>query len=97
MEEDGAKPPVARLLTAGARSAGRLAHVTGVDRAVDEAVEEAILRALQSPAIGRAIERAMASHAEAAGLTSEELAQVVRRALETEAAEQSWTASRCRC
>ena len=90
MEEDGAKPPVARLLTAGARSAGRVAHVTGVDRAVDEAVEEAILRALRSPAIGRAIERAMATHAEAAGLTSEELAQVVRQALETEAAEQAW-------
>lgn len=90
MEEEAGKPPVARLLTAGARSAGRVAHVTGMDRAVDEAVEEAILRALRSPAIGRAIERAMASHTEAAGLNSEELAQVVKQALDSEAAEQAW-------
>jgi uncharacterized RDD family membrane protein YckC len=67
-----------------------MAHATGMDRAVDDAVEEAILRALRSPAIGRAIERAMASHTEAAGLNSEELAQIVKQALESEAAEQAW-------
>ena len=91
VEEDGGKPPVARLLSVGAKGAGRMAHVTGVDRALDEAVEEAILRALQSPAIGRALERAMASHAEAVGLSSSELADVVKRVLESEAAEQAWT------
>ncbi len=90
MEEDSGKPPVARLLTAGARGAGRVAHATGVDRALDEAVEEAILRALRSPAIGRAIERAMASHTEAAGLNGEELAQIIKQALESEAAAQAW-------
>lgn len=90
MEEDSDKPPVARLLSAGARGAGRVAQATGVDRAVDEAVEEAILRALRSPAVGRAIERAMASHAEAAGLNSEELARIVKQVLESEAAEQAW-------
>ena len=67
-----------------------MAQATGVDRAVDEAVEEAILRALRSPAVGRAIERAMASHAAAAGLSSEELARVVKQVLESEAAEQAW-------
>jgi uncharacterized RDD family membrane protein YckC len=67
-----------------------VAHATGVDRALDEAVEEAILRALRSPAIGRAIERAMASHTEAAGLNGEELAQIIRQALESEAAAQAW-------
>jgi uncharacterized RDD family membrane protein YckC len=67
-----------------------VAHATGVDRALDEAVEEAILRALGSPAVGRAIERAMASHAEAAGLSSEELARIVKQVLESEAAEQAW-------
>lgn len=90
MEEDSDRPPVARLLSAGARGAGRVAQATGVDRAVDEAVEEAILRALRSPAVGRAIERAMASHAEAAGLNSEELARIVKQVLESEAAEQAW-------
>jgi uncharacterized RDD family membrane protein YckC len=90
VDEDSDKPPVARLLSAGARGAGRVAHATGVDRALDEAVEEAVLRALRSPAVGRAIERAMASHAEAAGLSSEELARIVKQALESEVAEQAW-------
>lgn len=90
MEEDSGKPPVARLLSAGARGAGRMAHATGVDRALDEAVEEAILRALRSPAVGRAIERAFASHTEAAGLSSEEVAQIIKQVLESEAAEQAW-------
>jgi uncharacterized RDD family membrane protein YckC len=90
MGEDSDKPPVARLLGAGARGAGRVAQATGVDRALDEAVEEAILRALRSPAVGRGIERALASHAEAAGLSSEELARIVKQVLESEAAEQAW-------
>jgi uncharacterized RDD family membrane protein YckC len=90
MEEESGKPPVARLLTAGARGAGRVVHATGVDRAMDEAVEEAIVRALRSPAVGRAIERAMASHAEAAGLSSDEVAQIIKQVLESEAAEQAW-------
>ena len=67
-----------------------MAHATGVDRALDEAVEEAIVRALSSPAVGRAIDRAMAGHAEAAGLSSEEMARIVKQVLESEAAEQAW-------
>ena len=67
-----------------------MAHATGVDQALDEAVEEAIVRALSSPAVGRAIDRAMAGHAEAAGLSSEEMARIVKQVLESEAAEQAW-------
>ena len=72
-----------------------MAHVTGVDRALDDAVEEAILRALRSPAVGRAIERAMASQAEAAGLSSEELARIVKQVLESEASVQAWDEVSC--
>jgi uncharacterized RDD family membrane protein YckC len=90
VESDAGKPPVARLLTAGAKGAERVAHAAGVDRALDQAVEEALVRALRSPAIGRAIERAIESHAATVGLRSEELAQIVKRALESEAAEQVW-------
>jgi uncharacterized RDD family membrane protein YckC len=90
VEPDGGKPPVARLLTAGAKGAERMAHVAGVDRALDQAVEEAIVRALRSPAIGRAIERAMESHAATVELNSQEIAQIVKRAMESAAAEQAW-------
>jgi uncharacterized RDD family membrane protein YckC len=90
VESDAGKPPVARLLTAGAKGAERVAHAAGVDRALDQAVEEAIVRALRSPAIGRAIERAIESHAATFELRGEELAQIVRRALGSEAAEQVW-------
>jgi uncharacterized RDD family membrane protein YckC len=88
VESDSRRPPVARLLSAGARSAERVAHAAGVDHALDEAVEEAIVRALRSPAIGRAIERAIENHAMNVGLNNDEIAEVVRRALGSEAAEQ---------
>jgi uncharacterized RDD family membrane protein YckC len=91
VEPDGGKPPVARLLSAGARGAERMAHVAGVDRALDQAVEEAIVRALRSPAIGRAIERAIASHAATVDLNSDEIAQIVKQVLKSEGAEQAWT------
>ncbi len=90
VESGAGKPPVARLLTAGAKGAERVARATGVDRALDEAVEEAIVRALQSPAIGRAIERAMESQKVTAELDGEEVVQLVRRALDSEVAEQVW-------
>ncbi len=88
--DDGAKPPVARLLSAGARSAERMAHATGVDRALDEAVEEAIVRALRSPAIARAIERAMEDHAATVRLNGDDVARIVRQVLDSAAAEQAW-------
>jgi hypothetical protein len=90
VESDGGKPPVARLLTAGAKGAERMAHVAGVDRALDEAVEEAIVRALRSPAIRRALERALEDATAPSEQDSEEIAHVVRRALSSEVADQIW-------
>jgi uncharacterized RDD family membrane protein YckC len=90
VESNTGKPPVARFLTAGAKRAERVAHAAGVDRALDQAVEEAIVRALGSPAIGRAIERSIENHALTLGLNSREIAQLVKRVLDSEAAEQAW-------
>ncbi len=91
--DDGSRanqPPVGRVLAAGAKGAERLAHVAGVDRALNQAAEDAIVRALRSPAEIRAIERAIESQDSAATPDSRELAQLVRRALETDAAGQAW-------
>ena len=90
MDSEAPRAPVARLLTAGAKGAGRVAHATGVDRALDEAVEEAVVRALGSPAVGRAIERAIQNHTAAAGLSKDEMAQVVKQVLESDAAAEVW-------
>ena len=81
---------MSRLLSAGAKGAGRMAQATGVDRALDDAVEEAIVRALRNPAIGRAIERAIADHAATAELTGDDIAKIVKQVLESEAADQVW-------
>ncbi len=81
---------MARLLSAGARGAERVAHAAGVDTAIDEAVEEAIVRALKSAAVRRAIDRAVEDQAFASDLRAEEVAQVVRQVLASEAAAQAW-------
>jgi uncharacterized RDD family membrane protein YckC len=67
-----------------------MARAAGVDRVLNEAVEEAIVRALRSPAVIRAIERTVETHAETAERESEEIAQIVRRVLESDAAGQAW-------
>ena len=87
---DADKSPVSRVLSAGAKGAERVAHAAGVDRALDQAVEEAIVRALRSPAVIRAIERALESDAVTAELRSEEIGRVVKRALESDAAANAW-------
>lgn len=87
---DPDQPPVARLLKAGARGAERVARATGVDRALDEAVEEAIVRALNSEVVDRAIERAVALRAPMVELNAEEIAQLVKQALDSEAGERVW-------
>lgn len=87
---DPDQPPVARLLRAGARGAERVARATGVDRALDEAVEEAIVRALNSEAVDRAIERAVALRAPMVELNAEEIARLVKQALDSEAGERVW-------
>ena len=90
-ESDRGTPAAARMLTVSAKGAERVARATGFDRALNEAVEEAIVRALRSPAVIRAIERALESHAEAAERSSDEIAQVVKQVLESDAAQGVWT------
>jgi uncharacterized RDD family membrane protein YckC len=79
------KPPVARVLSAGAKGAERVAHAAGVDRIVDQAVEEAIVRALRSPTVIRAIERDVTNDQ-----SRDEIAHVVKRILASDVADQAW-------
>ncbi len=94
MNEDRGRPPIARLLGAGAKGAERVAHATGVDMALEDAVEEAIVRALRSPAVERAIVRVIERNAvqDAIGeaLTSDQVADAIIQALESEAADRVW-------
>jgi uncharacterized RDD family membrane protein YckC len=87
---DRQKPPVSRLLRASARGAERVAQVTGVDRALNEATEEAIVRALRSPAVIRALERAIESHDVTDRWDSEDVAQLAGRLLASDAAARAW-------
>ena len=90
-----ARSPAARVLEAGARGAERLAGATGVDKAIEDAAEEAIVRAMRSPAVERAIVRviveqnAVQSALEQA-LTSDQVAQAVVDALDSELADRVW-------
>ena len=86
---DDQKPPVTRVLSAGAKGAERVAHATGVDRVVNQAVEEAIVRALRSPAVIRAIERAIERDV-TSDRSRDEIAQVVKRLLASDVADQAW-------
>jgi uncharacterized RDD family membrane protein YckC len=79
-----------RLLSAGAKGAERMAHATGVDHALTQAVEEAIVRALRSPAILRAIERAIENQEIAADATNEQIAHLVKRVLDSDTAGDAW-------
>jgi uncharacterized RDD family membrane protein YckC len=104
MSSDGTGPrsraprsrsPAARVLGAGARGAERLAGATGVDQAIEDAVEEAIVRALRSPAVERAIVRVLVEQnaierAFEEALTSDEVAEAVVNALDSEVADRVW-------
>ena len=87
---NGERPPGARILAAGAKGAERMARATGVDRLLNEAAEEALVRALESPAVIRAIERVMESDALAHELEPEEVRQIVKRVLKSDAADAAW-------
>lgn len=83
------------MLGAGARAGERLAGATGVNEAVEDAVEEAIVRALRSPAVERAIVRVILEQnavqtAVEEALTSDEVANAIVQALDTEVADQVW-------
>ena len=89
------RSPAARVLGAGARGAERLAGATGVDKAIEDATEEAIVRALRSPAVERAIVRVLVEQnavqrALEQALTSEEVADAIVNALDTEVADRVW-------
>ncbi|MFL5864134.1 MAG: RDD family protein [Solirubrobacteraceae bacterium] len=89
-ESEGDKPRMTRLLSAGAKGAERVAQVAGVDRALNDAVEEAMVRALRSPAVIRAIERALDSRDGTTEVDSDEIAQIIARVLASEAAQHAW-------
>ncbi len=76
----GSRSLAARLLGAGARSAERVAVVTGVDEAVEEVAEEAIVRAVESEAFERALARVLAGPA---------IEEAVARAVRSPAVERS--------
>jgi uncharacterized RDD family membrane protein YckC len=89
------RSPAARVLGAGARGAERLAGATGVDKAIEDVAEEAIVRALRSPAVERAIVRVLVEQnavrrALDQALTSDEVADAIVRALDTEVADRVW-------
>lgn len=89
------RSPASRVLGVGARGAQRLAGATGVDRALEDAAEEAIVRALRSPAVERAIVRVIVEQnavqrALEEALTSEEVANAIVKALDTEVADTVW-------
>jgi uncharacterized RDD family membrane protein YckC len=89
------RSPAARALGAGARGAERLVGATGVDKAIEDATEEAIVRALRSPAVERAIVRVLVEQnavgrALEQALTSEEVADAIVKALDTEVADRVW-------
>jgi len=89
------RSPAARVLGAGARGAERLAGATGVDRAIEDAAEEAIVRAFRSPAVERAIARVIVEQnavgrAVEEALTSQEVADAIVKALDTEVADRVW-------
>ncbi len=93
-EPPARRTPASRLLGAGARSAERVAALTGVDQALEDALEEAIVRALRSPAVERAVVRVIQQNAVqdavARTLTSEEVADAIIKALDTEVADKVW-------
>ena len=89
------RSPAARVLGVGARGAERLAGATGVDKAIEDATEEAIVRALRSPAVERAIVRVIVEQnavqrALEQALTSDEVAEAIVNALDTEVADRVW-------
>lgn len=90
MANDRERPAAARFIGAGARVTDNIAHATGMSAAIDQAVEEAIVRAFRSQALRRALERALEDKDPHEDIDPEELAWLVRRFLESEAATAVW-------
>jgi uncharacterized RDD family membrane protein YckC len=90
MPNDKERPAAARFVGAGARVTDNIAHATGMSAAIDQAVEEAIVRAFRSQALRRALERALRDTDPHEDIDPEELAWLVRKVLQSEAASAVW-------
>jgi uncharacterized RDD family membrane protein YckC len=91
MANEKERPPAAaRFIGASARMTDNIAHATGMSAAIDQAVEEAIVRAFRSQALRRALERALNDKDPHEDIDPEELAWLVKRFLESEAATAVW-------
>ncbi|HEX2129428.1 MAG TPA: RDD family protein [Solirubrobacterales bacterium] len=73
--------PLPRLLGVGARGVRAVAGATGLDEAAERSAEEAVLRALESPAVARALARALESEAAGEAIESVLTSPAVARAL----------------
>jgi uncharacterized RDD family membrane protein YckC len=90
MPNEKERPVAARFVGASARVTDNIAHATGVSAAIDQAVEEAIVRAFRSQALRRALERALEDKDPHEDIDPEELAWLVRKVLQSEAASAVW-------
>jgi uncharacterized RDD family membrane protein YckC len=90
MASDREQRAGARFIEASARAGDRIAHATGVSEALDQAVEEAIVRAFRSQALRRALERALNETDPHEDIDPEELAWLLHRFLESQAATAVW-------
>ena len=97
------RSPIPRLFGAGERGARAVADATGLDEVAERSVEEAIVTALESPAVARALHRALRTEAAAEpieevltspalgrALSSPEVEKAIVAALDSEAAERIW-------
>ena len=97
------RPPLPRLLGVGARGVRAVAGATGLDEAAERSAEEAIVRALESPAVGRALARALQTEAAsetiesvltspaiARAVASPEVEQAIIAALDSQTTERVW-------
>jgi uncharacterized RDD family membrane protein YckC len=90
MPNDKERPAAARFIGASARMTDNIAHATGMSAAIDQAVEEAIVRAFRSQALRRALERALNDTDPHEDIDPDELAWLVKRFLQSEAATAVW-------
>ncbi len=91
---DESTPIAARLLGAGARGAGAVGRVTGIDKAVEMAAEEAIVSAVESEAVERALARVLegpvVEEAVQGALESAAVKKALLEAMDSELVDEVW-------
>jgi uncharacterized RDD family membrane protein YckC len=91
---DESTPLAARLLGAGARGAGAVGRVTGIDKAVEMVAEEAIVSAVESEAVERAIARVLegpvVEEAVQGALDSDAVKKAILETLDSELVDEVW-------